>query len=208
MISIILSKTIEDDILTIDLDSDENEMWGRHSESGTEEFKLRHQDNRKILYSPESDNSYYSMSSKNLQTEYKQLEIDYARIIMTILGQPSLDQWAVWKNELGIPIIDVSYHSAGDSTEISEKVTYPEKVTHLSFTDAEMVTRTITYSTRGDGYIKVYPMPLPYNQDDQSTEGNLRIAEEAINNAYTIYVEPFEPYEVADFIGHVKFVYQ
>lgn len=208
MTSTILSKTIEDYILTIDLDSDENEIWGRHSESGTEQFKLDYNGDRKILYSIKEDESFYSMSSEDLQTEYKQLEIDYARIIMTILGRPSLDYWAVWEDKLGTPIIDVSYHAAGDSIDISGKVTYPEKVTYLSFTDAEMITRTITYSTQGDGYIKVYPMLLPYNQDEQSTEENRKIAEQAINNAYTIYVEPFEPYDVADFIGHVEFVYQ
>lgn len=208
MTSPILSKNIKDDILTINLDSAENEIWGRHSESGTEEFKLDYQNDRKILYSTKSDNSYYSLSSEDLQSEYKQLEIDYARIIMTILGQPSLDLWAVWKNELGTPIINVSYHAAGDSTEVSEEVTYPEKVTQLSLIDAEMVTRTITYSTQGDGYIKVYPIPLPYNQDDQSAEENIRIAKQAINDTYTIYVEPFEPYDVADFIGHVEFDYR
>lgn len=39
------------------------------------------------------------MSIEDLQTDYSQLEIDYARIIMTINDEPSLDQWAMWNAE-------------------------------------------------------------------------------------------------------------
>ncbi len=49
MTSTILDKTIEGNMLTLDVDSDENEMWGLHSESGTEQFELRYDGEKKYL---------------------------------------------------------------------------------------------------------------------------------------------------------------
>lgn len=208
MTSPILDKKIEGNILTLELDSTEDEVWGRHSESGTEKFELRREGDTKILRLMTSGVSLYSMSIQDLQAHYNQMEIDYARIIMTINGEPSLDQWAVWNDETGIPVVNVKYNSAGDPTETSKDVPYPEDVTHLDLTNQGMGEGVITYNSQGNGILTMYPMPLHYHQEDQSEEGYKQLAQDALNQASKLYVEPFEPYIVADFIGRVKFVYQ
>lgn len=208
MTSTILDKTIEGNVLTLDLDSAESEMWGLHSERGTEQFKLHYDGDQKVLYSMTEDSSLYSMSNQDLQTHYSQSEIDYARIIMTIYGEPSLDQWAMWNSNWGVPVINVSHHSAGDPTEASKKVSYPEDVTHLDLTHQGMAAGIITYAAHGDGHITRFPMPLHYHQEDQSEEGYRQLAQDGLDDAYMIYIEPFDPYTVADFIGRVEFVYE
>lgn len=208
MTSPILDKTIEGNVLTLDLDSEESKAWGLHSETGIEQYELSYEDNKKILYSITDDHTLYSMSTQDLQTHYSQLEIDYARIIMTINGEPSLDQWAMWNGEWGVPVVKVSYNSVGDPTEVSNQVSYPEDVTHLDLTSQTMAAGIITYSAHGDGYITRYPMPLHYHQEDQSEEGYRQLAQKALDDASAIYIEPFEPYAVADFIERVEFVYE
>lgn len=49
MTSTILDKTIEGNVLTIDVNSDESEQYGLHSESGAEQFELRHDGDKKIF---------------------------------------------------------------------------------------------------------------------------------------------------------------
>lgn len=66
MTSTILDKPIEGNVLTLDLDSDENEMWGLHSESGTEQFEIRHDGDKKVLYSITKNYPLYSMSNQDL----------------------------------------------------------------------------------------------------------------------------------------------
>lgn len=56
-----------------------------------------------------------------------------------------------------------------------------------------------TYSSIGERYIKVYPVLLNHA---------IRTGKEVIDEAEEKYIEPFEPYTVADFIGHVEFKYQ
>lgn len=208
MTSTILYKTIDWNVLTLDLDSDKNEIWGSHSESGIEQFELRYDGDKKVLYSITNDHTFYSMSNQDLRTHYSQSEIDYARIIMTIYGEPSLDQWAVWNDNWGIPVVNVSYNSVGDPTEVSNAVPYPKDVIHLNLTSLGMAAGIITYSSHGNGYITRYPMPLHYHQEDQSEEGYRQLAQDALDDAHTIYVEPFDPYTVADFIGRIEFVYK
>lgn len=205
MTSTILEKTIEDSVLTLKLDSDEQEEWGFHSESGREQFELSFNGDKKILRPLSTGATLYSMTTEDLQTHYSQPEIDYARIIMTIYGEPSLDLWASWEAENEIFIIRISHNSAGDPTDASVQVTYPENVTHIDLTPQGMAFGMVTYSSNGDGYITRYPMPLYYRQEDQSEEGYRQLAQTAIDDAETIYVEPFEPYIVADFIGRVEF---
>ncbi|WP_182200073.1 hypothetical protein [Paraliobacillus salinarum] len=200
MTSTILDKTVEGNVLTLDLDSDKDEQWGFHSESGTEQFKLRYEDDKKIMHSIANGQSLYSMSSQDLQTHYNQSEIDYARIILTINGAPSLDQWLLWED----PVVNINHSSAGDPVlQIDDDIVYPEEVTHLSSTVTD--SNHISYTSNRDGYITIYPNPSHY-QAAQSEEENRQLAQEVLDNAYTIYVEPFDPYTVADFIGRVEFI--
>lgn len=158
-----------------------------HSESGLEEFELRYDGDQKVSYSITQDQVFNSMSNQDLQTHYTQSEIDYARVLMTVYGEPSLDQWAMWEESFGTIVIDVSNHSAGEPTEVSEDVPYPEDVTHLDLTKQGMAAGMVTYSSHGDGNITRYPMPLHYHQDDQSKEGYRQLAQESLDNAEVIY---------------------
>ncbi|WP_121641197.1 hypothetical protein [Virgibacillus sp. Bac330] len=141
------------------------------------------------------------MSSQDLQTHYNQSEIDYARIILTINGEPSLDQWILWED----PVVKINHSSADDPVFQIDDIVYPEDVTHLSSTMTD--SNHINYTPNGGGYITIYPNPSHY-QAEQSEEENRQLAQEVLDNAYTIYVEPFDPYTVADFIGRVEFVYE
>lgn len=162
--STILDKAIEESVLTLHLDSDENEMWGLHSESGTEQFELSYIDDKKILYSITSDKSLYSMSSQDLQNNYNQLEIDYARIVMTIIGgNIPLDSWAVVS-----PVTMYVSHSSADEPlgGWGGAPSYPKDVTHLSSNLLDELSHlsnllesgTVTYSTQGDGNITLYQL--------------------------------------------------
>lgn len=148
------------------------------------------------------------MTSQDLQNHYIQKEIDYARIFMTVIGEPSLDQWAVWQNDWDKIVINVRHNVAGDSTDASKQVTYTKDVTHIDSTSQGMAWGVITYSSHSNGKIIRYPMPLHYHQEDQSKEGYRKLAQNAIDDAAEIDIKPFEPYTVAEFIGYVEFVYE
>lgn len=207
MTSTIIGKKIEDNVLTLRLDSDEQEQWGLHSESGTEQFELHHDGDKKFLYLVKQDIPFYSMSEQDLQDNYRQSEIDYARIIMTLRGAPTLDAWAVFESEYGYdgdkPIIGITNRNKGDTipyTDDDNDVGYPEDVTVLYMKNKiKQDEISYTYSSIGEGYIKVYPVPLNHA---------IRTGKEVIDEAEEKYIEPFEPYEVADFIGRVNFEYQ
>ena len=202
MTSTILEKTVEGNILTLDLDSDEDEQWGFHSESGIEQFELSYIDDKKILHSITKDESLYSMSNQDLQNNYDQSEIDYARIIMTLRGVPSLDSWAAYSSEYDgdKPVIGVTYSNKGDFIPYIDgdaEVGYPEDVTILYLQNKTRIDEiSYTYASIKNGYIRVYPVPLNHA---------IRTGQEVIEEAEEKYIEPFEPYEVADFIGNVEF---
>lgn len=203
MTSTILEKNIDGNILTIELDSDENEVWGPHSETGTEQFELDYRGDVKVLYDQNSKNdiTYYPMSSKDLQEHYKQSEIDYARIIMTLRGIPSLDFWGAFSSEYegDKPVIGVTNNNKDDFIPYTDDdgVKYPEDVTNLYLKNKTRQDEiSYTYSSIENGCIKVYPVPLNHA---------IRTGEEVIDNAERKRIKPFEPYEVADFIGNVEF---
>ena len=161
MTSTVKDKTISESTLTLDLDSDEDEIWGLHSESGSEQFELRHDGDKKILYSITNDESLYSMSKEDLQTYYTQSEIDYARIIMTLRGVPSLDFWEAFSSEYDgdKPVIGVTHNNKGDfipHTIDEGDVEYPEDVTNLYLKNKTRRDEiSYTYSSIEDGYIRV-----------------------------------------------------
>lgn len=192
MTSIIQDKHIDENTLEIDVDSDENEAWGPHSESGTEQFELRFDGDQKVLYHQDTEDFiYYPMSDKDLQENYKQSEIDYARIIMTLRGVPSLDFWGAFSSEYDgdKPVIGITYNNKGDfipHTIDEGDVEYPEDVTNLYLKNKTRRDEiSYTYSSVEDGYIRVYPIPLNHA---------LKTGEEVIDDAKEQYIKPFEPY--------------
>ncbi len=202
MTSPIQTKSITGNTLTLNLNSAEDEIQGRHSESGTEQFELRYEGNKKTLYALTSGETFYAMNKKELQTHYNQSDIDYARIIMTMDGVPSLDSWAFFSYETGIEQMDirVTHNVKGDfipNTLDEGDVQYPEAVKTIYFQDlATQEEIRYTYASLEAGYIRNYPVP---------THSSLTTGQEVIQDAKVQYIKPFEPYEVADFIGHVHF---
>lgn len=202
MTSPILNKTISESTLTIDLDNAGDHISGPHSETGTEQFELRFEGNKKILYSITKDVTLYSMSKEDLQTHYTQAEIDYARILMTLRGVPSLDFWVAYTSEYigDKPIIGISHNKKGDIIPyISDvdQVVFPEDVTTLYLKNKNRLDEiSYTYASIANGYIREYPVPINHA---------LKTGNEVINEAEEHYIKPFEPFEVADFIGNVEF---
>lgn len=200
----IIDKNIEGNTLTLNIDSGKYETPDHYNEDGTEQFQLDYQDDDKVIYrlNSKNDNAYYSMADKDLQEHYKQSEIDYARIIMTLRGVPSLDSWAVFSSEYDgdKPIVGVSNYKKGDPIpyiDDEKDVGYPEDVTTLYLKNKTRQDEiSYTYSSIEDGYIRVYPVPLNHA---------IRTGEEVIDDAEEKQIKPFEPYEVADFIGNVEF---
>lgn len=201
MTSTIQDQQIDGNTLTINIDSDENEMWGSHSETGIERFELDYHGDEKVLYHHGMDDfTYYPMSEKALQENYKQTEVDYARIIMTLRGVPSLDSWEAFTSEYDgdKPVVGVSHYDKGDVIPYTEDddVGYPESVTTLYLKNKTRQDEiSYTYSSIENGYIRVYPIPINHA---------IKTGEEVIDDAEKKYIEPFEPYEVADFIGNVE----
>ena len=85
---------------------------------------------------------------------------------------------------------------------------YSENVTQLGIIQQPMNCGLITYAPLGKGYIRTCGIPLYYYQENQSAEEKRQFAEDVLNQASKIYIEPFEPYSVADFIGRVEFLYK
>lgn len=200
----IINKEIKGNILTLEYHVKEDLMNGLEEEIVTEKFELQHDGNMKSLYSLTNDQTIYSISKDDLQNHYSQLEIDYARIIMTIIGgNIPLDGWAMAEPAT----LHVSHSNANEPLgDWGGAPSYPVDVTHLSGNLLETLSYlsellegdSITYSTTGDGNITIYQL---------DKEGAEKVSQEKIIELESIYVDPSEPYFVADFIGRVEFIY-
>lgn len=189
--STITSKSLSGNTLTLHMRSAANEMLGTSEENRTEQFKLSDDGHQKILYSVTNDQTLYAMSKEDLQKHYKQSEIDYARIMMTLGGVPSPDTWALIDPEgheknTEKPAVYIS-NTKKDEYSPGRGVVYPEDVTHLYLASYNSdVQMSYTYAPLDAGYMRVYS--------------------EDASKSKVHYIKPFEPYEVAIFIGNVAFL--
>lgn len=201
----ILNKNIEGNVLTIEYDVEDYEYYGFDEKHIKEKFELRQEGDSKTLHSLTSGNTLYSISKDDLQNHYDQLEIDYARIVTMIMGgNIPLDGWA-----MSSPVtMHVSHSLANEPLDgWGGAPSYPKNVTHLTSDLLDDLSHlsdlikngTITYFAHGDGNITIYQL----NKD-----GAEKVSQEVIEEVGTIYVDPSEPYLVADFIGRVEFVYE
>lgn len=193
--SAITKKTIEGNTLTLGLTTEQSDYFGSQSES--EQFELRYENGMKYLRSISNNHAYYAISNVELEKYYDPLEIDYARIIMSVInGSISLDSWAVYS-----PVtvyVSRSYANKPLNGSVGAP-SYPKNVTHLSSNILDTFSHesgfirngSITYSADGKGNITFYQ---PNN--------------ERIEEVGNIYVDPFKPYEVVDFISNVEFIYK
>ncbi len=93
------------------------------------------------------DNHFILCPVRIYKTHYNQSEINYARIILTINGEPSLDQWLVWED----PLVNINHSSADDPVlQIDDSIVYPEEVIS-TMTDSNY----ISYTSNGDGHITI-----------------------------------------------------
>lgn len=136
-----------------------------------------------------------SASDSNILDNYTTLEIEYARILLMTNGvDPSSE------------IIYVYYLPAGTAVDPAGMVTYPMDVTVLLGEYGYQ--GMFVYGSHGDGHITIYNTPRLWGMfEDSSDEGLARIAREVVNSAVTVYVDPGDPYEVADKIDSVYFIY-
>src|SRR5699024_4276197 len=92
----ILNKRIEGNVLTIEYNVEDYEYYDFDENHIKEEFELGQNGNSKILHSLTSGETLHSISKYDLEHYYDQLEIDYARIIMSVIGgKIPLDAWAI-----------------------------------------------------------------------------------------------------------------
>ena len=189
--STITSKSLSGNTLTLHTRSAANEMLGTPAENRTEQFKLSDDGHQKVLYSVTNNKTLYAMSKEDLQKHYKQSEIDYARIMMTLGGAEGLDMWVSiasegYEQNTEKANVYIGYSKKNQSSP-GRSVVYPEDVTHLYLVgDDSDVKVSYTYAPLDAGYIRVYS--------------------EDASKSKVHYIKPFEPYEVAIFIGNVAFL--
>lgn len=216
----ILDQTIEENILTLIINVGIDEYMNLDGQDYRIEFELEEDNDEKHLktkpfpfWPSDNEENIYSIDTENLQEHYDQLEIDYARIIMTLFSSElPLDAWAMNQDN---PIY-ISHTKKGETLGGWPTAdSYPENVTHIrghlvymirnksdliqvdEFDDKEQ--GILSYAAHGDGNITIYYL---------NKEGAVRVSQEVIENRGVIFVDPSEPYFVADFIGRVNFIYE
>lgn len=200
----IISKKIDQDVLTIKYlyhGDPENDF---KEEIKIEKFKLIYENNIKKLYSITNDYTLFAIDEPELNKFYKQIEIDYVRILMTILDGPlGLDSLAMMEDNSIIVSSSPANEPLGGW---KDGPYYPEKVIHLTtpFLDEirhnDLISNsTITFHPHGDGNITVYVL---------DKTGADRVSKEKIINKGTIYVNPSDPFHVVNLLGHFRFIYE
>lgn len=216
----ILEKSIEENILTLMVNVGNSEYMDFDGKDYNIEFELQNDGGIKYLntnpfpfWSEDNKQKLYSINSESLQQNYNQFEIDYTRIIMTMISSElALDTWALNENN---PIY-ISHTEKGEPLGgWPDADSYPEDVTHIRghllylleqssdnirvLDSEEEPEGIITYAPQGEGNINLYYL----NQ-----EGADRVSQEIIEYRGEIYINPFDPYFVADFIGRAEFIYE
>jgi len=124
--------------------------------------------------------------------DYSAKEIEYARIIL-MTGFPNGSKVYVTKSPAGTSV------TAG----YEETVKYPEAIVTLS--GDHTADGMFTYAPQGGGYIKVYPVPSHWHQEDQSPEGYQKYAREILEEAEIVYIEPGNPEKLLEKLKTTEF---
>ncbi|GEK30347.1 hypothetical protein KZO01_06560 [Kurthia zopfii] len=202
----ITKKEITKNVLTLHVDSMIN-RGNKHSETGVEKFELNYEGDYKTLRLSSNGLTYYSMTTEDLQKYYSQSEIDYARIFMTMHGEPPLDMRAAFHLNQQKPNIIINHDAAGQPTEFFDEIVYPTNVTHMTSEGTLNEDGPITYKATGGGNITLFSQPEITESIPTKAE-YIRVVQQEFNKGSGHrHIEPFEPYVVADFIKRVNFVY-
>ena len=132
------------------------------------------------------------ISGKSLN-DYKAIDIEYARII-EMIGYPGSGTVYATKKPAGTAIV----------SNIADSPVYPQAVTFL--TGEYTADGMIVYSSHGNGYITIYPVPSHWHQADQSEEGYRKYAQEILDSAIEVYVEVGEEAKIISRLERTTFV--
>lgn len=125
--------------------------------------------------------------------KYSAKDIEYARIIL-MDGYPTGSTIYVTERPAGVAVAG-SYE---------ETVKYPEPTVVLSgYYGADGMT---VYSPIGGGYITVYPAPSHWHQEDQSPEGYREYAQQILDEAQKVYIDPGDPVELLEKLQTTEFI--
>lgn len=125
--------------------------------------------------------------------DYKAIDIEYARII-EMIGYPGSGTVYATKEPAGTAIV----------SNIADSPVFPQAVTYL--TGEYTADGMIVYSSHGNGYITLYPVPSHWHQDDQSEEGYRKYAQEILDSAIDVYVEVGEEARIISRLERTTFV--
>ena len=132
------------------------------------------------------------ISGKSLN-DYKAIDIEYARII-EMIGYPGSGTVYATKEPAGTAIV----------SNIADSPVFPQAVTYL--TGEYTADGMIVYSSHGNGYITLYPVPSHWHQDDQSEEGYRKYAQEILDSAIDVYVEVGDEAKIISRLERTTFV--
>ena len=132
------------------------------------------------------------ISGKSLN-DYKAIDIEYARII-EMIGYPGSGTVYATKEPAGTAIV----------SNIADSPVFPQAVTYL--TGEYTADGMIVYSSHGNGYITLYPVPSHWHQADQSEEGYRKYAQEILDSAIEVYVEVGEEAKIISRLERTTFV--
>lgn len=132
------------------------------------------------------------ISGKSL-SDYKAIDIEYARII-EMIGYPGSGTVYATKEPAGTAIV----------SNIADSPVFPQAVTYL--TGEYTADGMIVYSSHGNGYITIYPVPSHWHQDDQSEEGYRKYAQEILDSAIDVYVEVGDEAKIISRLERTTFV--
>ncbi|WP_146880634.1 hypothetical protein [Alkalibacterium putridalgicola] len=127
---------------------------------------------------------------------YSAQETEYARVLLMTGMVDSASS-----------IIYISHYPAGSPVADG----YEDSIKFLDPTTVIMgeygYSGSITYASHGDGNITIYPMPSHWHQEDKSPEGYRTYAQEILDEAETVYVEPGNNRDIINIIDSVIFDY-
>lgn len=133
-----------------------------------------------------------------LLNHYSAEEIEYARVWLTINGDQELD----YLEEL---TVGKSLPGEAVDSSIEGSAKYPEEVTHLT---ALSPTRSIVYSSNGDGSINLYHTPVRWKghpeYDGKTIESLIKWTKEIVENPERVKIPKNDDRKVEKIIQKIK----
>lgn len=106
----------------------------------------------------------------------------------------------------GSPTVNIHNSPAGEAVTsgYEETIKFPDPT--VTLTGEYGADGLFVYTPLGGGYIRVYPMPGHWHQDDQSLEGYRAYAQEILDNAQAVYIDSGDPDVVLQKLQSTTFI--